>query len=100
MRSLAGQKVHENGYRIFIKGHEISPNASFDIARSGEEAQITLLENKLNILFNNKEQSSIEDRGPFSIDRLGNHSPPQNVMFGGAIGTKRIAEMVPLNYNL
>jgi hypothetical protein len=34
----------------------------------------------------------------FYIDKNGNHSPPNSLLFGGNFGFKRISNMLPLDY--
>ncbi len=100
MRSLANQKLHENGFRIFHKSFETPPYQYFKIQQGEERVYIEQTAEKLSILFDNEEQSNITAKRPFTIDAFGNHYPPSAIIIGGAMGTRRIATMLPLNYKL
>lgn len=100
MRSLAAEKIAENGFRIFRKGWEVLPYSYFKIERLDKITQVELLEEKLTIVYGPLIQSDIHSRGKFFIDINGNFAPPSNVLFSGEMSKSRVAAMLPLNYNL
>ena len=100
MRSLATQKLHENGFRIFYKSFEVPPYLHFKLQQGEENVHVELMVEKLSILFDNDYQSFITAKSAFLIDKFGNHYPPSAVVIGGDMGTKRMATMLPLNYKL
>lgn len=99
MRSLSSQKISENGFRIFLKGWEVLPYSYFKIRDFEEITEVELLAEKLTLVYGPLLQSDIQAKGKFYIDRHGNFTPPQNVLFSGEMSKSRVAEMLPLNYN-
>lgn len=100
MRSLASKKLHQNNFRIFHKRLEVPPYDLFNLETIDNLVQVELLSEKLTILHRDLDQSSMETSGKFYIDPLGNHTPPQNVIFSGEISRKRMAEMLPMDYQI
>lgn len=99
MRSLANGSLEENNFRIFKKSYEIPPYSPFRISVENGLTKVELKEEAINILHLEIDQSSLQTSGDFYIDNLGNHTPPQNVLFSGVMGHQRMAETLPLNYS-
>ena len=100
MRSLARQKLRENNFRIFYKSFERPPYQFFNLQQEEERMHVEQTVDKLSILFDDTQQSSILAKAPFQIDKFGNHYPPSAVVIGGAMGSRRVANMLPLDYKL
>jgi len=100
LRALGSQNLWENGFRIFYDKYEVLPYSYFSITRGGDLTEVELQKENLTIVYGPLIQSSIYADGKFYIDRNGNFSPPQSVIFGGEMATSRVALMLPLNYNL
>ncbi|QED37844.1 carboxypeptidase-like regulatory domain-containing protein [Antarcticibacterium arcticum] len=100
MRALGSQSLWENGFRIFHDKLEVLPYAFFSIRTTGNLTEVELQTDNLIIVYGPLVQSKIQADGKFFIDRNGNFSPPQSVMFSGEMGNSRFALMLPLNYNL
>lgn len=98
LRSLATSSLTENNFSIYHGKFEVPPYEYFDLQQVNGLVQVKLLADKLSILHNKFDQSSLEATGAFSIDPYGNHTPPQNILFGGLMGEGRIAAMLPLDY--
>lgn len=100
MRSLAQKQLHENGFRIFYDKFEAPPYLHFEFRKVLNKTYVKLLKEKLSILYDNEEQSSIQTKGTFVIDAFGNHTPPSAIIMGGAMSSRRFAFMLPLDYKL
>ncbi len=103
MRSLASKKLEENGFQIFHKGFIVPPYKYFDITQEGENTKINMKTNKLIIMYDRFHQSTLMipyENKEFYINKFGNFSPPKKLTFGGFFGGKRIANTLPLDYNL
>lgn len=98
MRSLASRKLHENHFRIFDKSYEVPPYKPFSINNRDNLVLVELLTPQVTILHDELDQSAMEVSGPFFIDQLGNHTPPQAVIFSGEMGAGRAAQILPLDY--
>lgn len=100
MRALAEKKLLENKFQIFYDKFEVPPYQFFKISTYEKLTAVQLLQDKLVILYDQFEQSSLAAPEVFYIDPFGNFTPPQNVIFSGSMGRSRMAQMLPLNYNL
>lgn len=104
MRSLSTAKLVENHFAIFHDRFPVSPYKFFKISEESNLTKVTLNTKSLSILYNKTDQSSIEltqkDNTTFYIDKTGNHSPPDALIFGGYIGQKRMSSTLPLNFKL
>ncbi len=105
MRSLSAKKLTENNFKLFFKRFPIYPYKHFIITKENKLTKVEMTVEKLSVLYNNSEQSSFESllsekNTIFYIDEYGNHSPPNNLLFGGVFGRKRISNLLPLNYIL
>ena len=60
---------------------------------------VDVLSEKLNILYKGSEQSLLITKGKFSIDKLGNFAPEQNIILSGSMGGKRLADLLPPDFN-
>ncbi len=102
MRSLASKQLYENKFQIYFESLPTHPYKYFDITTENGQTKVVINTTKLNILYNNFDQSSIEpiseNENVFYIDNYGNHSPPSSMLFGGVFGIKRISNMLPINY--
>ncbi len=99
MRSLRIKQLRQEKFKIFKNRFEVAPYTEIKIAYVDKFTQISILAERLDILYNDTEQSSISVKAEgFLIDEYGNHMPPQGVLFGGKMGTQRVANMFPLNY--
>ena len=99
MRSLSQKKLEEDKFQIFKEKFQIPPYAEFIIQKHDGFTEIKQTTESLTILYDGKEQSTIQVYGDsFTIDDFGNHSPSQNVYFGGILGKQRVGNMLPLDY--
>lgn len=102
MRALSNFELTENDFGIYYKRLPVSPYKYFTINKKDSETEVKILKEKLSVLYNQFDQSSIqfsEGHNYFMIDNLGNHSPPNSLIFRGDFGKKRVSNMLPLNYS-
>lgn len=104
MRSLANKKLEENRFQIFHRGFIVPPYKYFDIIKEDDKiTKIDMKTRKLTIVYDRFHKSFMEipyDNKVFYINEFGNFSPPKKLSFGGFFGEKRIANTLPLDYNL
>ena len=98
MRALANRQLMENGFRIFQERFEVPPYQPFELVSVNDLVKVDVLKDTVTILYGDITQSLIAAEGHFYIDQWGNHSPPGNVIFGGAMGESRVARTLPMNY--
>lgn len=99
MKALRNKNLEAEGYRIFKNNHEVEPYEYFNLTKDGKLVRVKVSTDKLNILFNNREQSVLEVNGNFYIDQLGNFEPQKNIFLGGNMGDKRLADLLPPEFN-
>lgn len=100
MRSLIQGRLKIDGYRFFYEKKEVDPDLFIITKREGDLMKVTHEVPKITVLYQ-KNQSVIEaTKGPYYIDGLGNFSPAYRISFGGYMGVKRVAAMLPLDYGL
>ncbi|WP_420573889.1 carboxypeptidase-like regulatory domain-containing protein [Kordia sp.] len=103
MRSLSKKQLRENGFQIFHKGFIVPPYKYFQITKIGEDTKVKLTADRLVVVYDRIHKSfmTILDKNKeFVINKYGNYSPPRKVSFGGVLGDKRIANTLPLDYDL
>ena len=101
MRSLSQKKLDEEKFQIFKEKFQIPPYTEFIIQKHDGFTEIKQTTESLTILYDGKEQSTIQVYGDsFAIDDFGNHSPAQNVFFGGVLGQQRVGNILPLDYTI
>ncbi|WP_298511590.1 carboxypeptidase-like regulatory domain-containing protein [uncultured Kordia sp.] len=103
MRSLAKKQLTENGFQIFRKGFIVPPYKYFQITPMGEDTKVKLTADRLVVVYDRFQKSFLtilDTEKEFIIDKYGNYSPPRKISFGGVLGDKRIANTLPLDYNL
>lgn len=100
MRALGTKKLNENKFRIFHEKSQVSPYRFFAINKKANDTHVKLLTSNLSILYKDLEQSKLQVSEKFSIDEMGNHAPPDAIIFSGEIAQQRMAETLPLNYRI
>lgn len=100
LRSLRDQQLVEEKYRVFKGSYESAPYAPFQIVKEDNSNLVTLLDENIQILYNDTEQSKLMAISSFSIDEFGNHSPVGILYTSGAMAERKVAAMLPLTYKL
>ncbi len=104
MRALYNKQLEEEGYIFGKEGFKVKPYDHFIIKDNAEGLDlktISLKDNRLDIFYNDVVESIIEvSTTEFIVDKYGNYEPIPNVLFGGNMGKQRIADSLPLDYQL
>lgn len=99
MRSLSKTILIEEKFQIYKNSFPVDYKSQYEINSKEAYAKIKQKTKKLIILYDGEEQSTITvTKNPFYIDVFGNHSPARNIFFGGDMGKKRVADLLPLDY--
>ena len=53
-----------------------------------------------NLLFHKKQSKIIFETDTFFVDKFGNNSNIENIIFSGYMSNSKVADMVPLNYGI
>lgn len=99
MRSLASKDLEKQGFRVFSGGFQIDPYSRLKLKSLKLYTEVTVLKKILYIQFENRKNSLMKSESSiFFIDDYGNHRPTKSVLFGGEMGTYRLANLLPLDY--
>jgi hypothetical protein len=100
MRALLLGQLKENGFRFFYGQKEVPWEVVFGLNQEEDFLKVTQEIPRITIL-HKKKQSVLEAvNGPFYLDGLGNFAPANRLSFGGYMGGKRVAAMLPLDYGM
>ncbi|MDX1471146.1 MAG: hypothetical protein R3213_06590, partial [Flavobacteriaceae bacterium] len=100
MRSLAQEELRDNGYRVYM-GNKLVPTKRFiSVVPVGEGNGVWVRSpERVNLMDEFGNQSSIESFvDEFFVDHYGNHSFPEQVRFGGYLGSLRMGDALPLDF--
>lgn len=106
MRSLALNKLEKEGFAIVDKTKDQPIEDYFKTELKTIDGlpkiEVTIGDFKrLDIVYKNRKQSFILFETPtFLIDGFGNHEPSNSIQFGGQMGSKRIGDILPLDFLL
>ncbi|WP_461588541.1 carboxypeptidase-like regulatory domain-containing protein [Winogradskyella sp.] len=102
MRALYNENLKGEGYQIYYKSFRVNEWDFFKIKVAENPAfKEVSLSKKVSILHNKRDQSAIEIYvNSILLDVYGNYSAIKGVYFGGAMGSQRIGDTLPLDYNL
>ncbi|WP_394747594.1 carboxypeptidase-like regulatory domain-containing protein [Spongiimicrobium salis] len=99
MRALSKKELEEEKFKVFKGRTQIGYYDAFALESVKDLTKVVQGEDELSLLYNNRQQSLIKVvNSTFFIDQYGNHTPVQNVFFGGEMGRLRVGDMLPLNY--
>ncbi len=103
MRAMANGELMKNKFDVFVDRFQVDPKKHIFLSKKGnQQTKVTFSKNKISILYHRLDQSSITILGEdhsFNIDGYGNHGPVHKILFGGELGHKRIASLLPLDYS-
>lgn len=102
MRALYSKQFKEEGYVFGVRGFVVNPYEHFTIFNTDNLGYKTVsLKKKLDIFYKDDSESVIQTNvSEFKVDKYGNYEPIPNVLFGGAMGSQRIGDSLPLDYGL
>ncbi|MGV6830410.1 MAG: carboxypeptidase-like regulatory domain-containing protein [bacterium] len=102
MRAITSNQLEANGYKLFKGKYPVNPKRQIKVTQIANSNSFSIkLRGKLRIVYNEKKASTIECKSKtFEIDEYGNHSPIDQVHFGGFMGNQRIGDTLPLDYKV
>ena len=101
MRALYNKSFKAKGFVFSDGSFKISPYKYLSLSDKDEKGLVTArLTKKMGIHYKGVSSSMYPLAKEFKIDSYGNHYPIKSVLFGGAMGTKRVGDMLPLDFQL
>ena len=126
MRTIAEGDWEKQGYTLYVKRFPADPNEYFSIKDTLKLKKVTLIKApqqpvliqtntpgaaekapskipsyahiKFNLMYNGKQSFFIFNRGYFFIDKYGQYSPINELLFGGYMATLKAGDMLPSEY--
>ena len=102
MRALYNENLEVEGFLIYNDRFKVDEWSFFSLVPvvDSDFKKVTLSD-KVSILFKKAYQSELEVRtDEFFVDTYGNYTPIIGVAFGGAMGSQRVGDALPLDYGL
>ena len=100
MRSIMLGQLEKNGFKLYYNKKELPWEAVFSLNQEEEFLKVTQEIPRITILHKRKQSIMEAVSGPFFLDGLGNFAPANRLSFGGYMGSKRVAAMLPLDYGI
>ncbi len=111
-RNLANKVWNKDNFLLFKGSYQDNPHDYFDVIDEGDSKKVTVkkqvksFSNKnfvaeFNLLFNKKQQSRITfETETFYVDKFGNNSNIENIIFSGYLSELKVGDMLPINYGI
>jgi hypothetical protein len=111
-RNLVNFIWGKENFLLFKGSYQDNPNDYFTITDMGESKKVQVTkQNKalalskfvaeFNLLFDKKQQSKIIfETETFYVDKFGNNSNIENIIFSGYIAEQKVGELLPMNYGI
>ena len=101
MRSLYQNSLEEEGFILGERGFKTGPDKVLNIESLENGFKKVELSKKVDVYYKKNEGSEWNVIPEFFyIDKFGNYSPIQGVLFGGEMGLQRIGDSLPSDYDL
>lgn len=111
-RNLVNNIWNKDNFLFFKGSYQDNPNDYFTITDLGESKKVTVRKQpkdlapknfvaEFNLLFKKSQQSKIIfETDTFYVDKFGNNSNIENIIFSGYIAQQKVGEMLPMNYGI
>lgn len=112
-RNLTNEIWNKDNFLLFKNGHSADPKTVFEVSDAGDYKMIQIAADekiKVNgkkfmaqfqLLYNKKHQSGITfETDTFYVDKFGNNSNIQDIMFSGYLSLQKVGDMLPMNYGI
>lgn len=99
MRSIIQNKLTENNFLLYTDDKQIDLRDALLITKTEKYYQAIPQMQKFRVRYGQALWSLVILEDSFSIDEFGNFAPPTSLTMGGFMSSKRVAQMVPLDYD-
>ena len=80
---------------------DLGDSKKVQVAKQNKELSLSKSVAEFNLLFNKKQQSKIIfETETFYVDKYGNNSNIENIIFSGYMATQKVGDMLPMNYGI
>lgn len=111
-RNLVNNVWNKENFLLFKGSYQDNPNDYFTITDLGDSKKVQVTKQQkefslnkfiaeFNLLFNKKQQSKIIfETDTFYVDKFGNNTNIESIIFSGYIANQKVGEMLPMNYGV
>ena len=111
-RNLINNVWNKDNFLLFKGCFQDTPSDYFKISDEGDYKKVTITKQtnglantnfvaEFNLLFNKKQQSKIVfETETFYVDKYGNNSNIENIIFSGYLSSLKVGDMLPMNYGI
>lgn len=111
-RNLVANIWNKENFLLFKGSYQNNPNDYFTITDFNDSKKVVVSKQKkelslnkfvaeFNLLFNKKQQSKIIfETETFYVDKFGNNSNIENIIFSGYMAQQKVGDMLPMNYGI
>ena len=111
-RNLTKNIWGKENFMLFLGKYQVDPNNYFSVKDENDYKVVTVSKQErgfnsdkymasFNLLFNKKQQSQIIFETPtFQVDKFGNNSNIENIIFSGYLSEQKVGDMLPMNYGI
>ena len=111
-RNLVNNVWNKDNFLLFKGSFQDNPSDYFQILDEGDYKKVMITKQtnglasknfvaEFNLLFDKKQQSRIVfETETFYVDKFGNNSNIENIIFSGYLSSLKVGDMLPLNYGI
>lgn len=111
-RNLVNNIWNKDNFLLFNGSYQDNPYDYFNVFDEGDSKKVTIekpvnsfynknIVAQFNLLFNRKQQSRITfETDTFYVDKFGNNSNIENIVFSGYLSELKVGDMLPINYGI
>lgn len=112
-RNMTNNLWDKDNFLLFKNGHMADAKTVFTVSDAGDNKMVQIAEDEriqlgnkkfmaqFQVLFNKKLQSGIQfETNTFYVDKFGNNSNIEDMMFSGDLSSRKVGDMLPLNYGI
>ena len=111
-RNLVNKIWNKDNFLLFNGSYLDNPYDYFNVFDEGDTKKVTIERQvkpffnknfvaEFNLLFNRKQQSRITfETDTFYVDKFGNNSNIENIIFSGYLSQLKVGDMLPINYGI
>lgn len=98
MRSIVHHALSENSFLLYADKKQVTQDEVLELSKTEKYYQASPKIAEFRVRYDQSNWSMVVLEDDFTIDEFGNFYPPTSITLSGAMGSKRVGDMVPLDY--
>ncbi|WP_350284522.1 carboxypeptidase-like regulatory domain-containing protein [uncultured Croceitalea sp.] len=102
-RALYADRLTDEGFSFYLRGFIVPLDKVFSVKMVDKFLVVSRIQKsgKLGVFYKDNLLSSLHlEMDEFKVDAYGNHSPAYGLLFSGSMGENRIAQTLPIDYEV